>query len=548
MKGPVYDMAIRCGLCVMFYVCMHVTAIAQNSHRIDPANLSDTVAWKKAREFTPGSSLNKYSKFFKTLHGNHRKIYFRKTVGLQEISYNEESQTYYGRSNATSQRTDSTEVMGWHLHWMEAECPYYPYKLFSTIGFFAYDIDAHSGACTDADAIRQWLTSAVHDSARVHHTRMLLTLTSYGTDRNKTFLNNPTAWMLLSDSVRSLIRIKKAHGIDLDFNGLQPAMKPRFTEFVRFIRNKLGDSTIITLQIPYNAAIEAYDLAGLKPLINTFTVQGYDYENPTCGSAPLPMAPLHSAGECPSLEKAVNALLLTLEPKDILVGFPLYGTRWQRKASGWTSLDNMPYENIRAQYNVNHEQYIETYSGSSMVRDGNAIPYKVVWYEGHESLNRKFSWIKEKGLKGAGLWGLGYDGNHPEIWQAVESHFTASPWQKIEPVGYDNGRSYSLVSTLYRYRKFIGVSIFIIIGFFLLGLLLSLLDWRVRGVFFHSGAYRGLFAGGLILVALLAVYLLSDDANSGDGGVSMFAYGILSGGVLVYIASTAYLRYKNKLP
>jgi hypothetical protein len=82
-----------------------------------------------------------------------------------------------------------------------------------------------------------------------------------------------------------------------------------------------------------------------------------------------------------------------------------------------------------------------------------------------------------------------------------------------------------------------------------LGLLLSLLDWRVRGVFFHSGAYRGLFACGLILVAVLAVYLLSDETSpSGNSGLSMFAYGILSGAVLVYIASTAYLRYKNKLP
>jgi spore germination protein YaaH len=549
MKELLHDMVRRCGLLVLLYGCLHATAIAQQSHTIDPANATDTVAWKKEREFSPGSTLNKYSKIFKTLHGKSRKIYFRKTAGLQEIVHNGESQTYYGKSSTRARLMDSTEVMGWHLHWMEAECPYYPYKLFSTIGFFAYDIDAHSGACTDADAIRQWLTSPVHDSARVHHTKMLLTLTSYGTERNNTFLNNPHAWMLLSDSVRSLIRIKKAHGIDLDFNGLQPAMKPRFTEFIRFIRNKLGDSTIITLQIPYNAALEAYDLNSLKPLINTFTVQGYDYENPTCGSAPLPMAPLQSAGECPSLEKTVNALLQTLLPKDIILGFPLYGTRWRRTVAGWTAMDNMPYENIRAQYNVNHEEYIETYSGSSMVRDGNAIPYEVVWYEGHESLNRKFSWIKEKGLKGAGLWGLGYDGSHPEIWHAVESHFTASPWQEIEPIGYDNGRAYSLVATLYRYRKLIGVSIFIIIGFFLLGLLLSLLDWRVRGVFFNSGAYRGLFAGGLISVAVLAVYLLSDETSpSGDSGVSMFAYGILSGAVLVYVTSTAYLRYKNKLP
>jgi hypothetical protein len=53
----------------------------------------------------------------------------------------------------------------------------------------------------------------------------------------------------------------------------------------------------------------------------------------------------------------------------------------------------------------------------------------------------------------------------------------------------------------------------------------------------------------LILVAVLAVYLLSDETSpSGNSGLSMFAYGILSGAVLVYITSTAYLRYKNKLP
>lgn len=548
MKATLHDI-VRCGLLSLLCSCLSGLAIAQTSYTVDPANPSDTVAWKRERQFATGSALNQYSKLFKTLHGKSRKVYFRKTEGLQEIVYNDESQSYYGKRSTPSRLAEHTEVMGWHLHWMEAECPYYPYRLFSTLSFFAYDIDAHSGACTDADAIGHWLTSPVHDSARVHHTRMLLTLTSYGTARNKTFLNNRQAWMLLADSVRSLIRLKKAHGIDLDFNGLSPEMKKPFTDFTRFIRNKLGDSTIITLQVPYNADLDAYDLNSLKPLINTFIVQGYDYENPTCGNAPLPMAPLQSPGECPSLGKATDVLLQSLPPGDIVIGLPLYGTRWRRTAAGWTSLDYLPYENIRAQYNVNHEEYIESSSGSSMVRVGNAIPYEVVWYEGHESLRRKFSWIKEKGLRGAGLWGLGYDGNHPEIWQAVEAHFTVSSWQKVEPIGYANGRTYSLVTTLHRYRKIIGVSLFIMIGFFLLGLLLSLLDWRVRGVFFQSGAYRGLWACGLILAALLAVYLFFDEGgSSGHAGFSMFVYGILCGAVVIYITSTAYLRYKNKLP
>jgi hypothetical protein len=531
---------------IAFYCFMYATAVAQTAHTVNPASPFDTVGWRREREFKSGSLLKQYSKLFKTLHGKSRKVYFRKTEGLQEIQYDDKSQAYYGKSDKPIRLTDNREVMGWHLHWMEAECPYYPYQFFSTIGFFAYDIDAHSGACTDADAIHHWLTSPVHDSARIHHTQVLLTLTSYGTDRTETFLNTPDAWMFLSDTVRSLIRQKKAHGIDLDFNGLQPGMKQRFTQFIQFIRNKLGDSTVITLQIPYNAVLAAYDLNSLKPLINTFVVQGFDYRNPQCNNTPLPMAPLRSDAGCPSLEKTADVLLQTLTPEAIIIGFPLYGTRWQRTATGWKSLDNMPYENIRAQYNINHKQYVETYSGSSMVRDETVRPYQVVWYEGQESLDRKFKWIKEKRFKGAGLWGLGYDGNHAELWNTVAYHFTASPWQKIAPIKYENGRSYSMVTTLHRYRKIIGISLFIIIGFFLLGLLFSLLDWRVRDAFFHSGAYRGLFAAGLTLATVLAVYLVAD--TEAASRIGMFTYGILAGAVLVYIASTAYLRYKNKLP
>jgi spore germination protein len=522
---------------------------ANNTFIPDPKQTSDTVEWEKKRYVPAKGMLNKFKGLFKTLHGANNKVRFQRSPDLTEIVYDSSTNTYYNHKSNPQGLAAGREVFGWHPHWMKEAYKYYPYKLLSTIAFFAYDINPENGTYNDADAISQWRNTTMIDSAKQNNVKVLLTLTSYGADRNNYFLSNEKAWLALSDSVRFLLRQRKADGVDLDFSGITMRMKTEFLDFVSYLRNKLGDSTIITLQIPYQAVQDGYDLMKLKPLVNTFILQGFDHDNKKCGNKPVPLAPLLSREvACSSIEKAVNHCLLAgLEEKNIVVSIPLYGALWKYKNSKWNFAEYIPYEDIRARYGTTQQQFMEEVSGSSFIRIGETADHSIIWYEGEGSLKRKFQWIKDKKLQGAGLWGLGYDGSHPEIWNTVKNSFGVNPWQKIQPIGYDNGKTYTIIQSIQHYRKPIGIALFIIICFFIAGLLLSCLDWRVRAAFFHNNSYRAMLAGAIVLATLLGVYLLTDNTDSGKFSLSTFSYGVLLGGAIVYAISSVYMYYRKRL-
>ncbi|RME48798.1 MAG: hypothetical protein D6795_12420, partial [Deltaproteobacteria bacterium] len=50
-------------------------------------------------------------------------------------------------------------------------------------------------------------------------------------------------------------------------------------------------------------------------------------------------------------------------------------------------------------------------------------PYQT-WYDDAESLGYKYDLVLERDIQGIGIWALGYDGTRPELWEAIETHFT----------------------------------------------------------------------------------------------------------------------------
>ena len=50
--------------------------------------------------------------------------------------------------------------------------------------------------------------------------------------------------------------------------------------------------------------------------------------------------------------------------------------------------------------------------------------WRQAYYEDVRSLGLKYDFIKEKNLRGVGIWALGYDGSYPELWDLLEEKFT----------------------------------------------------------------------------------------------------------------------------
>ena len=61
-----------------------------------------------------------------------------------------------------------------------------------------------------------------------------------------------------------------------------------------------------------------------------------------------------------------------------------------------------------------------------------------MWYDDSLSLSLKYQFAKEQQLAGVGMWALGYDEGHDELWGAIESQFFVSLLGDINSDGIIN--------------------------------------------------------------------------------------------------------------
>lgn len=510
-------------------------------NRFQIHDLGDSIVWVRPRPIPAKGIVQDFKRLFKAIHGDTYKVIFTRTDGLREIVFDTTTGRYYGHGEP--RLMGDAQVIGWYPYWESDNYKNLSYRLLSTIAFFAYDIKPEDGTYTDALAIDSWNKTAMIDYAKENKSKVLLTLTSYGTQNNKLFLKNTNAWSRLGDSVKVLLKRRNADGVDLEYTGLDVSMKDEFTRFVFFLRTKLGDSSIMNLQILYDA-VEVYDLEKLDPLINTFILKGFNSENLSCDNKPISFAPLFTRSpSCGSIESSTQYLLQHgISSKRIILSFPLYGAKWKYAKSHWTFLGNISYGDILVEYGPSQVRSIDELSRSTEIRPGGGENREVILFEGSESLHQKFQWGKNRGLGGVGLWGLGYDGNDPNIWDTVSFTF-ASPIQEIVPAAFDNGMLYHAVAGLRQYGKIVGVSLSIIINFFVVGLLLSFLDWRVRTAFSHNVLYRWILVGAIASAIAVSVHLFPGMEKL-KGATFLYAFAV---GVIVYIFGNIYLHYRKKM-
>jgi spore germination protein len=484
--------------------------------------------------------INNYRKLFQVLHGDQQRIKFSGANNLTEITYDTINNRYYGRLSNPNVLQPKAVVFGWHPYWITDAYKYYPYTLLSTIAFFAYDINENDGTCYDQDVIRTWRSTSLIDSAKKYNVKILLTVTSYGRERNARFLKNDNAWSTLGDSLKSLLQARKADGIDIDFFEIPKERTSDFTRFINSLRTKLGNSFAITLHLTTGDLKNgSFNLEELKPMISTFIVQGNDYEEEVLVKGPL--APLYTKekqGAC--IANTIDFCLHHgLNSEDIVLSLPLYGRVWYGAEPR-----EMPYDDIVSLYNNNNASKPDIWSESALINRGDTI----INYESAESLYRKFSWARTHQLQGVGLWGLGYDGGRPEVWNAVAANYAMQPIREIFPIATDNGNTYTFIYALQKYRKAIGAGLLITISFFILGVLLSLLDWRVREIFFRNFSNRALLSLLIIFIGIVAVYFMTDAAPNSNNSLVVLLTGLAIGGLVVYLSSKLYMNYRRKMP
>lgn len=362
-------------------------------------------------------------------------IFPEKQIPTQKYAKEEEWKKKFLITNNVSYKKkhviDTTyKIFGWHPYWMGNAYESYNFSLLSMVAYFSYELNPLTGGYK---TIHNWEKTKLVDSAKANGCKVLLTVTNFGSTNNKRFLNNPKAQSNFITTLINLLKLRNADGVNIDFEGVGNSDRDELNNFLINLSTKLktqNSNYLITVAIPVFDFREVYDIPSIESHVDKFIVMGYEFHGVNSKVAG-PIAPVVSGKLWSPLniEESVNKHLVSGIPaKKLIVAFPYYGVEWQTHDLRFPS-NVKKFEKYHTYRSIKRitRNYTGTPDENSMSQyyvysDANNN-FRQIWYDDSLSLAMKYDWIKEKQIGGVGIWALGYDNGHDELWKLLANKF-----------------------------------------------------------------------------------------------------------------------------
>lgn len=289
------------------------------------------------------------------------------------------------------------------------------------------------------------MTTVINDAHR-NRTRVVLTVQSFAWTSSqlatqKALLGSATARLNLARQVTAAVRDRGADGVNLDFEPIASGYADEFTALVRTIRAELdGVASGYQLTFDTTGYIGNYPIedATASGGADAIFIMGYDYRS--SGSSPVgsiaPVGgPLYDVGD------TVRAYAARVPPSKLILGVPYYGRAWSTSSDALNASNisgtkygtsvAVLYETARDLAVENGRRYdtTEGVAWTAYRREnctstyGCVTSWRQLYYEDATSLKKKYDLVNTYGLRGAGIWALGYDGTRTELYQAIKDKF-----------------------------------------------------------------------------------------------------------------------------
>ncbi|MEM9820741.1 MAG: glycosyl hydrolase family 18 protein [Bacteroidota bacterium] len=504
--------------------------------------------------------IQRYQKFYQFLNGAQQVDYDSLLAAGLLFHDSQTDSLYIKYQSQYTYRDTNFQVFGWHPYWMGLSYQTYNYDLLSTVAYYAYDINPIDGSYNNPVVVEEWKQTDLVDMAHAANCKVQLTVTCHKTEDIEIFLDNQyNQQASLLDSLVALLELKKADGININFELTPKRYGRKFVNFIRLLSNRLAWEQAnyeLTMTLPVEDDDDFFRIDELEPFVNHFILMGYDYHNPDTKAGAI--APIR--GERRSIEKSVVQYIRTpesngkgIDSKKLILGLPYYGGLWSSANHSRTSTfeKHLTYRAIKndyAQLPVNYDlEAWSPYLSYSDPVDGKTYE---CWYEDSTSLSRKYRWIKDHDLGGLGIWALGYDNGYPELWGAIDQSFSTRDSLGHFAFVPPETLAFSTAKFLNKYRTVALVAALFLFVFIVLGFIIALFNWKVRAVFFANYTYRLIYIIGsfICFVGLLAFYDFEWSEISVDDLLMVTAFGLLIGSGLTYFVVKRYQAYRERLP
>jgi spore germination protein YaaH len=353
--------------------------------------------------------------------------------------------------NATRLRR---QVMGFLPYW-ELSAAKLDYELLSTIAYFSVGADRNGNLLktnsngTPTTGWAGWTSSrltSIVNSAHAKGTRVVLTISVFAWTTGQAavqgaLLGSPTARLNLARQAAAAVRARGADGINLDFEPIASGYADEFAAFVRTVRAELNRQapgyqlTFDTTGSIGNYPLEAATAPGGADAI---FIMGYDYRTAGAGYAGS-IDPL--SGPAYDLQDTINAYAARVAPSKLILGVPWYGRAWStvsdagnaktQTGTKYGSSNTVVIDTVldyATQYGRRWDSremspWIAYRRQNCSATYGCVTTWRQIYYDDGVSLKLRYDMINRMGLRGAGIWALGYDAGRTEMRQAIAEKF-----------------------------------------------------------------------------------------------------------------------------
>jgi spore germination protein YaaH len=355
-----------------------------------------------------------------------------------------------------SARLASPEIFGYLPYWdLNGQLDF---GAITTIAYFGLGAtaDGHldryaagGGLQTEYSRWKGSRVSAVISQAHAAGDKFVLTVermawSDSGAAATRTLLSNPAARQSLAADIVNEISSRGVDGVSLDFEPILSDQRDNFAAFLGELRAAL-DAVNPGYQLTFAATgsqpAKTYDMFGAVTaagqadavIIMGYPLRGIDAKR-AGGLAPV------SSPYAYSLKQIVSAYLADVTPDKVILALPWYGRDWptqtddlnasvQPDTSSYDRARNIGYVNSLNLAIANGRRYdpVEQ-SAWTAYRTRYCLDCPETWsqayYEDVDSLAFKYNWaVNTKGLRGIGIFALGYDDAQPEMWKLLRVAF-----------------------------------------------------------------------------------------------------------------------------
>lgn len=325
------------------------------------------------------------------------------------------------------------EIFGFLPYWMLDNLDKINTDIVTTIALFGMEVDSKGNIVTSANGKTEggWSmwndprTSTAVRTLKSKRKKVVVTLKSFNNNNIEKLVLSDTAQKTFISNAIQMVNSKQLDGVNIDFEYIgtpNPKVRESFTRFttnlyVQLKKQVPNAQLTIDTYVHSASATRLFDVTALSSQVDALVIMGYDFHTPS--GSPGPVAPME--GEL-SLLGFMSTYLEKVKPEKLILALPHYGYDWPLVSST---------EQARSVSFAEAAEFSRTHSTSW--NSASQTPYyqyvslsgvkRIVHFENARSLGIKYDYVNKKGLKGIGIWALGYDGLNNEISNTIIEKF-----------------------------------------------------------------------------------------------------------------------------